>query len=470
MWKFLKNSQSVLGINARNLDFVRSCNFKQARQIADNKLLAKKILRKANVLVPKTYGVVSSTQKLMDFDPGNLPKSFVLKPNRGFGGEGIILTYNRRRNGSWLDSHLKEITWTDIKVHVQDIIDGRFSLANRPDIALFEERLVRDSIFKHLVYRGVPDIRVIVYNQIPVMSMMRLPTKQSSGKANLHLGAIGVGIDISSGITTYAVCRDKILTNTASYSGIKIPQWNKVLSLAVKAQQVSELGYAGIDIVLAKKKGPVVLELNARPGLSIQLANLAGLKERLLRVRGLEVANTEQAIRLTKDLFSRPANKKIKKLTKKGQKKVKSSLVLNVVETIKLQPKDSTKAPIEIKAKVDSGARSSSIDYQLARDLGYQDVVEYIKPFNLDKNRTFNQAKRLRKKIKKELRQHPNIDQVKVIKSASGATVRIGIKIFFELKGKKIESKANLISRKNLVYDMIVGRRDLKGFLIKLRQ
>jgi len=43
---------------------------------------------------------------------------------------------------------------------------------------------------------GLPDIRVIAYNMVPVMAMMRIPTKESGGKANIHGGACAVGIDI----------------------------------------------------------------------------------------------------------------------------------------------------------------------------------------------------------------------------------------------------------------------------------
>ena len=45
------------------------------------------------------------------------------------------------------------------------------------------------------------------------------------------------------------------------------------------------LGYQGVDIVLDKDMGPLILELNARPGLNIQIANRAGL---LLRLEAVE--------------------------------------------------------------------------------------------------------------------------------------------------------------------------------------
>jgi len=41
------------------------------------------------------------------------------------------------------------------------------------------------------------------------------------------------------------------------------------------------LGYLGVDLVINKNDGPLLLELNARPGLQIQIANRKGLLERL---------------------------------------------------------------------------------------------------------------------------------------------------------------------------------------------
>jgi hypothetical protein len=57
----------------------------------------------------------------------------------------------------------------------------------------------------HNFLKGIPDIRVIVFNHVPVMAMLRLPTKESDGKANLQHGALGLGIDLSNGTTTTAV-------------------------------------------------------------------------------------------------------------------------------------------------------------------------------------------------------------------------------------------------------------------------
>ena len=52
----------------------------------------------------------------------------------------------------------------------------------------------------------------------------------------------------------------------------------------------------GADIAIDRDHGPVFLELNARPGLSIQIANLDGLLGRLQRVEGLKIKTAEKGV------------------------------------------------------------------------------------------------------------------------------------------------------------------------------
>ena len=49
----------------------------------------------------------------------------------------------------------------------------------------------------------------------------------------------------------------------------------------MRATDATELGYVGADVVIDQRRGPVILELNARPGLGVQLANHCGLAARL---------------------------------------------------------------------------------------------------------------------------------------------------------------------------------------------
>ena len=117
------------------------------------------------------------------------------------------------------------------------------------------------------------------------MSMVRLPTRKSDGKANLHKGAIGAGVDIPTGLTLNAVWDNLVIAEHpdtgAPIRGTQIPGWDALLNLAAKCYEITGLGYQGVDIVLDRNKGPLLLELNARPGLNIQIANDAGLLPRL---------------------------------------------------------------------------------------------------------------------------------------------------------------------------------------------
>jgi len=119
--------------------------------------------------------------------------------------------------------------------------------------------------------------------------MVRLPTKSSDGRANLHQGAIGAGLNLKDGSTNNAVIRNQVIDvhpdTGHKLSGLKLPFWQEILELASQCYDMVELGYLGADIVLTPDQGPIVLELNARPGLGIQIANLAGLVPRLEKIR-----------------------------------------------------------------------------------------------------------------------------------------------------------------------------------------
>ena len=123
------------------------------------------------------------------------------------------------------------------------------------------------------------------------MAMMRLSTSASDGKANLHQGAVGVGIDIATGKALHAVQFNQPIAHHPDtgrlLSELKVPHWQKLLTLAASAWEMTGLGYIGTDMVIDKEKGPMVLELNARPGLSIQIANGCGILPRLQHIEKL---------------------------------------------------------------------------------------------------------------------------------------------------------------------------------------
>jgi hypothetical protein len=294
------------------------------------------------------------------------------------------------------------------------------------------------------------------------MAMLRLPTKDSGGKANLQQGAIGVGIDLASGVTTTALWGKKKMIDYVPgtrllLSGIKIPNWKGILEMAVQAQEISGLGFLGADIAIDKERGPVILELNARPGLSIQIANLAGLKSRLNRVSELKIKTLKKGVRMGMDLFGGEIEEELEEIS--GRK------VIGTVEKVKLIGKDGKE--IEVEARIDTGAGISAIDINLARELGFGEAVRYWEEFKLDRVLSEEEVNELSKnETWKELMKHPDICEVAKIFSSHGATYRIEIKLELVIDKMLILSRLSVANREGMKYSLLVGRRDLKKFLI----
>lgn len=438
MLQFLKNRTQILGMNARNLEYIRPYNKLQAIKLVDNKLRLKNRLKKIGLPVPDTYGIIRSPEELNSFNWESLPSSFVLKPNLGFGGEGIMLTFGESKRvnpelpRTWIKADKTKVTIDDLKNHIGNILDGGFSRTNFPDVAFFEQRIKILKLFKPLSFQGIPDIRIIVFNKVPVMAMIRIPTKESGGRANLHVGGIGVGIDIASGTTTSAIIQNKSLTavkyidyvpdTRIILSGIKIPEWKKNLEIAVEAQVASGLGFAGVDIAIDRDKGPIIFEVNARPGLAIQSANRAPLKRRLERVKDLQIKTTERAIKLAQNLFGGEIEEEIEEIS--GRQ------VVGINEKVTVFDKNQNK--YQLMAKIDTGAYRTAIDKEIAETLGIKDdIIKYKK-----------------------------------VKAALGNEERPIIPLTFILSNLTTQSEVFISDRAELKYNMIIGRRDLQKFLV----
>ena len=186
-----------------------------------------------------------------------------------------------RHNGQRMNAN-------DLTQHVSGIISGLFSLGGRPDQALVQQRVVHHSDFDQISYQGTADARIIVYREVPLMAMLRLPTRASGGRANLHQGAIGAGVDLETGRTIHAVVGHRTIARhpdtRARLIGFKVPCWQQILEMATRVGKAVELGYVGVDVVIDSQQGPMVLEANARPGLAIQIANQAGLLPGMERI------------------------------------------------------------------------------------------------------------------------------------------------------------------------------------------
>lgn len=300
----------VLGLNRRNAEYTLPYNRRDRYPLVDDKALTKQLAMDAGVAVPELYGVIEIHRQLREL-PALLARhwDFVVKPARGSQGDGIIVVTGRTRSlfrvadGTFVDE--EEITF-----HVSNILSGIYSLGGQTDKALIEYRVSFDPVFEAITYRGVPDVRIIVFLGVPVMAMVRLPTRLSGGKANLHQGALGAGIDLASGRTLTAVWGTSIVEEHPdtgnSVAGVTIPRWDALLELGARSYELTGLGYQGIDIVLDRDKGPLILELNARPGLAIQMANREGLHSRLEQVERYrtELKTVAERVAFAKERFA----------------------------------------------------------------------------------------------------------------------------------------------------------------------
>ncbi|GIW57511.1 MAG: hypothetical protein KatS3mg083_456 [Candidatus Dojkabacteria bacterium] len=459
--EFFENYKKILCINERNLKYIRLYNSAAVRKIADDKLLTKKILLENGIKTPRLITKITSQKALKKFNFNQLPDSIVIKPKHGFGGEGIIVFFSKDGHGRWVKADKTRYSEEDLRNHIKSILEGNFSLKNRPDTAFFEERVMVHPELKHYSYRGIPDIRVIVFNKVPVMAMLRLPTKESDGKANLHAGGIAVGIDLAIGTTTTALHKGKLIERhpdtDAPLRGIRIPYWENILEMAVLAQQCTGIGFLGVDLVIDRIQGPMVLELNARPGLAIQIANADGLRGRLERVSGLQISSIRKGIQIGKHLFGGEIEEEIEEVSGKQ--------LVGRVEYVYFT--DSHGNIHKVKARNDTGALWSAMDETLARSLGYNEILDRFDEFEKHhKFSTLKEGRKVKLLAQKYFEDDLQIVDIALVKQSAGIDLRPVLKIPFTMSGIKQVTKFTITHRKEMLYEVIIGRKALKKFLI----
>ena len=284
VWRALRR-EGVLGINGRNSNYTLRWNPRRFYPNVDDKLRTKDLCARAGIPTPLLLAVARHHFELRKLGP-QLARlhDFVLKPAHGAMGNGILVIRGRDE-GRFLTASGRSLLLGDLLYHAAGIISGLYALGGQPDFAMVEELLIVHPEMAAISTDGVPDIRVVVYRGAPAMAMTRLPTHRSGGRANIHQGAVAAGVDLGTGRTTHAIQQSRPITvhpdSGEPLIGREIPGFKDLLSIAVRAADETGLGYVGADLVVDAQRGPVLLEMNARPGLMVQLANRAGLLPRL---------------------------------------------------------------------------------------------------------------------------------------------------------------------------------------------
>ncbi|MGM0615213.1 MAG: alpha-L-glutamate ligase-like protein [Pseudomonadota bacterium] len=284
-WPSRLRDKGIIGMNRRNIRYIGRYNNRRLYPLVDDKLKTKLLAQSHGVTSPALVGTVETQFGIKQLGATLQGHAgFVVKPAKGSGGKGILVI-EQRDDQAFIKPSGARLSLVDIERHVSNILSGLYSLGGSPDVAVIETLINFDESLLAYTYEGVPDIRVIIFKGYPVMAMMRLSTAASDGKANLHQGAVGVGLDIASGYALRGVQFDRPCQRHPDtdhdLAGLKVPHWQTLLNLAASCYEMTGLGYLGTDMVLDRDHGPMLLELNARPGLAIQMTNGEGLRPRL---------------------------------------------------------------------------------------------------------------------------------------------------------------------------------------------
>src|SRR5690606_33103342 len=282
----------MLNMNRRNVDYIARYNDRSSYPLVDNKLKTKLAVSEYGVKTPKLLQVVRQQHEISHFrEMAEDLAGFAIKPAKGSGGKGITVITGRDGD-DFIKASSARISVAMLERHLTNILAGLYSLAGTPDVAIVENLVQSSPALARYSFQGVPDIRIVVFQGYPVMAMLRLATTASDGKANLHQGAVGVGLDIGSGQSLNAVQFNRPITlhpdTGLALENIRIHDWENMLEMAARCYEATGLGYMGVDLVVDANEGPLLLELNARPGLAIQMANGCGLLPRLRAIESLK--------------------------------------------------------------------------------------------------------------------------------------------------------------------------------------
>lgn len=283
--------KQVVGMNRRNRDFVLRFNSRKAVRMAKDKIASKAALRAHGIPTPRLIATLHAANALEQIYPALVCEEggFVVKPAHGAQGKGIQIFLRALPEGTLLPYHGDPISIREFRFALASIISGEYSSGVPEETVLIEERIRLSAAWVYHDLPGPPDMRVIVHRGKAVMAMLRIPTIASGGKANLHQGGVGVGIDLAEKTVKHAVWKGRAATHHPDTGqpliGAVVEHFDECIRIAERCFDAVPLGYMGVDLMLDAETGPLVIEVNSHPGLAIQIANGRGLRPPLDALR-----------------------------------------------------------------------------------------------------------------------------------------------------------------------------------------
>ncbi len=228
--------------------------------VFEDKNICYQLCKVADLPLPKQYSFIDPTddykKTIESIVLSNPDKKFIIKPNRGKGGKGIVLCY--KKNEDIIIQDKDECLYLrDYFLKKPAVLQEYIKQHNK----LFEISPSTNTVRIVTLYTKNKDI-------IIVGALMRFGVG-STYIDNTSSGGLAVGIDIEHGVLKEKAYdfNSKVYyshpTSKFTFKNFKIPYWNEVVELAKHTQKLFPYyKLLGFDIAIAPD-GPLIIEINA---------------------------------------------------------------------------------------------------------------------------------------------------------------------------------------------------------------
>ena len=298
----------ILWMNKRYLKYIRALNPKKDMKLADSKLKTKKLLQDLDIPNPKVLDIISNRKQLKNYDFSKfIWQDFVIKPNKWSKWKWILIC-------NMINEKIIKVSWNlididNFKKQIADILDGRYSMTTWNDVSFIEEKIIPWDGFSIFCEYWLADIRLINMKLVPIMAMLRYPTKESGWKANIAAWWIWFWIEIASWKINTMYYNKKIYTKEfpeeyKHFMWIQILYWDDILLYSSQIQYFTNMWYLWFDWTISKN-WPNLIEINAMAWMEIQLVNWEWLENRFKKVEDLNISLPSKWVEIWKTLFSK---------------------------------------------------------------------------------------------------------------------------------------------------------------------